>query len=146
MDQVSIDILLDFLYNRFAVTFLMCLIGSLIRETMASSKKKSILNISKIVSSTVFSTFLMCACADYLKLKLQFSIYSIICILLGMWALNLVKIVMSGNFVSYILNLISKTTTDPVIKEITTSASKNDLPGAFEENNESKNKKTPGST
>ena len=74
---ITIDVLLEFLYNKFAVTFLVCLVGSFIRETLRStkSKKSKMLDIKRMVTSTVFSTFLMCACVEYVDLP--FSVYAI---------------------------------------------------------------------
>lgn len=121
MNEISVDILLEFLYNKFAVTFLMCLIGACIRESLASSKKSDTLNIKKIVASTVFSTFLMCACADYLDIP--FSVYAIVSIFCGMWGLALVKLAMNGKFVHSLLVNIAKKFADPIVKSAIDSAS-----------------------
>lgn len=149
MDNITLDILLEFLYNRFAVTFLMCLLGSLIRETMTSSKKNSALNIPKIVASTIFSTFLMCAAADYLKINIPFSIYAVVCILLGMWAYVIIKFALNGKFMTSLLKVFAKSA-DPIIKDVASMAEKENarLPDAIDsaETTKDKSEKDPGST
>lgn len=125
MNDTSVDILLEFLYNQFAVTFIFCLIGSCIREGTRSvtskDKKSKMLSIKRIVTSTVFSTFLMCACAEYIDLP--FSVYAITSVFCGMWGLVIVNIAMSGKFVGKFIAKTSKKITNSIIKNAVESAS-----------------------
>ena len=127
LNDITVDVLLEFLYTKFAVTFILCLIGSWIREALKAypskkeeSIKTQIVNIGRMATSTIFSTFLMCACADYVEL--QFSIYAIICVLCGMWGLAIVNVVMSGKFLSN--SDILKKITDPIIQGAIKTVSK----------------------
>lgn len=125
MNDITVDILLEFLYNHFAVTFIFCLIGSLIRETTRSTtsknKESKMLDIKRIVTSTVFSTFLMCACAEYIDLP--FSVYAITSVFCGMWGLVIANFAMSGKFMGKFINNFAKKITDPLLKIAVESAS-----------------------
>ena len=94
MNQFSIDILLEFLYNKFATTFMFCIFGSFVREYLtnikdSNNKKYGNFNPGKVVISAIFSTILMCACADYVNVDLHIEVYAIISVVLGMWGLSL---------------------------------------------------------
>lgn len=123
MEDLSVDVLLEFLYNRFAVTFLMCMFGSFMREAFLPNKKtkSKMLNSKKIVTSTVFSTFLMCTIADYIDLT--FSAYIVLSIICGIWGLWIVQIAVNQNFVvKFLMKLIEKIP-DSIIKDTAKSAS-----------------------
>lgn len=125
MSDITVDILLEFLYNHFAVTFVFCLVGSWIREstrsTMSKDKKSKMLDIKRIVTSTVFSTFLMCACAEYIDLP--FGVYAITSVFCGMWGLVIVNFAMSGKFMSKFISNFAKKLTGPILKSAVESAS-----------------------
>lgn len=124
MGNITFNILLEFLYNRFAVTFIFCLIGSCIREALKTTKKdsKSKINIKKIATSTMFSTFLMCACAEYIDLP--FGVYAVLSVFGGMWGLVIAELAMNGNFViKFLGKLTKKVITDPIVKNALESAS-----------------------
>ena len=125
MNAVSVDILLEFLYNQFAVTFIFCLVGSWIREATRSvtskDKESKMLSIKRIVTSTMFSTFLMCACAEYIDLP--FSVYAIVSVFIGMWGLVIINVTMSGKFISKFSTNFAKKLTGPLLKSAVESAS-----------------------
>lgn len=123
MEDLSIDVLLEFLYNRFAVTFLLCMVGSLTREMFLPTKKKKskLLNIKRIVTSTVFSTFLMCTFADYIDLT--FSAYAVLSILCGIWGLIIVQIAVNENFVMKLLLKLADKIPNSLAKSAAESAS-----------------------
>lgn len=123
MNDITVDILLEFLYNEFAVTFIFCFVGSWIREAMRLKKKdeSKILNIKKIATSTVFSTFLMCACAGYIDLP--FEVYAAISVICGMWGIVIINIVINGKFISKIAVKLAKKISDPILKTAVETAS-----------------------
>ena len=127
MQEITIDVLLEFLYDRFAVTFIFCLVGSFIRETLKpSSYKKDIkskfMDGKRLIMSSIFSTFLVCACVDYIEL--QFGTYIILCIMCGMWGLSLGNMAVSGKFMNTLLSTFSKKIANPIVKSVVESASK----------------------
>ena len=135
MEPISLNVLLEFLYNDFAVTFPLCLVGSLIRDALKTYKSESkTLSIKKIVASTVFSTFLMCACADYIDL--QFSMYAILSVLCGLWGFPIIKIFASENFFRKFLVNIVKQIVNPLLKTSIETATE-----VLEEEENAKNEK-----
>ena len=123
MEDLSIDVLLEFLYNRFAVTFLLCMFGSMTREIFLPTKKNKsqLLNIKRIVTSTVFSTFLMCTLADYIDLT--FSAYAVLCILCGIWGFMIVQLAVNENFLAKLLLKLSESIPNTIAKSAAKSAS-----------------------
>ena len=114
--NMDFNVLLDFLYNNFAVTFLMCMIGAFIRESMGTVNGSNTdrLSIKKIIASTIFSTFVMCACANYLKIS--FSIYAAICVFVGMWGYTLVRLALTGKFVKQAISKAAKIFPNALLK------------------------------
>ena len=145
MNQFSIDILLEFLYNKFATTFMFCLFGSFVREyltnikTDSNSKKYGNFNPGKVVISAVFSTILMCACADYVNVDLHIEVYAIISVVLGMWGLSIMKGILDKKIVNTFLKSVVKLINNPLFKSAVESASKS----MEEETKELENKQQP---
>lgn len=128
MNEFTIDILLEFLYKKFAITFVLCFFGSVMRKLFSSKTKTDPNNkknlVGEVIISAVFSTFLMCAVADYVNIDLHFEVYAIISILIGIWGLKIITIVVDGKFlISFIKNLAKNATNNPVIKSAIQSAS-----------------------
>ena len=101
MDAVSVNILLEYLYKRYIVTFLLCLVGAFIKESTMSTAKVKKISILKILSPSIFSSVLICALSDYMKVP--FGVYTGICIVTGMWSYPLVKLFLSIKFIKQIL-------------------------------------------
>ena len=129
MNQFSIDILLEFLYNKFATTFMFCLFGSFVREyltnikTDSNNKKIGKFDPGKVVISAIFSTILMCACADYVNVDLHIEVYAIISVVLGMWGLSIMKAILDKKIVNNFFKNIVKLISNPLIKSAVESAS-----------------------
>lgn len=101
MDPVSINILLEYLYKRYIVTFLLCLVGAFIKESTMSTAKVKKISILKILSPSIFSSVLICALSDYMKVP--FGVYTGICIVTGMWGSSLVKLFLNIKFIKYLV-------------------------------------------
>ena len=99
MNEITFSVLLEFLYNEFAVTFVFCFLGSCIRsisQTKKQDESKSF-NVKRIVISTIFSTLLMCTFTEYIDL--QFEVYAFASFFCGLWGLQLCKIAMNIKFI-----------------------------------------------
>ena len=61
MNQFTIDILLEFLYEKYAITFVFCFFGSFVKEYLTSRKtdsnckRGSKFNLGKVVISSIFN-------------------------------------------------------------------------------------------
>lgn len=113
MDVISLSILLEYLYRKFMVTFILCLIGATIRESLNTVKLTKI-NVKKLLASVVVASVIMCAVVDYVRIP--FSIYTVACIIFGIWSPTILKFIMHSKFMALLLSKIFKRVGDPVIK------------------------------
>lgn len=121
--MTTVDTLLKFLYEEFAVTFAFCVVGALIKEMfMVSSTKESKrkINLFGIILSSIMSTLLMCALTKYTDLP--FEVYAIISVICGIWGKSIIKILVNENFVRGFAKNVSKTIADPIVKAAAESA------------------------
>lgn len=100
MNNVTLKLLLDYLYNQFAVTFILSLVGASMREVFVTNKnRKNHIKISKLLMSAIFSTIVLCAVGGVYNL--DFSVYVLVCVLFGLWSEQIIsKIVLNKKFMS----------------------------------------------
>lgn len=116
MDDLSINVLLEFLYSRFAATFIWCFFGSCAREVFLPTRKKNkLVNLNRMVTSTIFSTILMCTVMDYINLS--YSAYILLDIICGMWGMIFIQIIVNENFVTKLLLKLVDKIPSPTLKE-----------------------------
>lgn len=106
MDSLSIYLLLDYFYNKFAVTFILSVIGVSIREIVGNVNEKKHIQIGKIIVSSLFSTVAMCAIGDYFHIA--FSLYALVCVIFGMWSIKIVSFILTSRFANAVLKTVSK--------------------------------------
>lgn len=121
MNEFSLDILLDFLYNKFAFAFIFCFFGSFIKEYLTGKNKKDDkknykFNMAQVVISAIFAAFLLCGIADYVNIDFHIEIYAIVAIVLGMWGMDIIKLFLDVNFIHKLITVIAKNITSPIIK------------------------------
>lgn len=116
MEQPTFTLFLDYLYSKFAVTFILCIIGVIIKVITTSVNKKQRVSIGKLIASTMFSTFLMCAVGEYIHIN--FSIYVLLSVVVGMWSTNLVALFLNSKFISNLTLKCLKSVAGPVAKSI----------------------------
>lgn len=114
MDQIGFGLLLDYLYNRFAVTCIVSIIGCSIRELAGSMSSKKKISINKLIASTLFSTVLMCAVGEHIKMV--FSVYVLSCVIVGIWSSTLINLVMNKKFMAKLTSTVFKTAADKVLR------------------------------
>lgn len=116
MDLISFTVLLEYLYKKFIVTFILCLIGSFIRESLGGSTKITQISPTRITGSAVFGSIIMCALLEYIKVP--FSIYACITIVVGIWSPQLLQLVMDANIMKKFTKNLLKQIKDPIAKAI----------------------------
>lgn len=129
MNEISLDILLEFLYNRFAFTIVFCFFGSFTKEfvtnrIIGSNGKKGSFNFWKVIISSIFSTILVCVAADYISIDLHIGTFILICFIVGVWGFEILKCLMDKKFLSTFFGSISKSIANPILKSAAESASK----------------------
>lgn len=106
MDSLSIYLLLDYLYNEFAVTFILSVIGVSIREIVGNINEKRKIHIGRVMVSSLFSTVAMCALGDYVHFN--FSLYALVCVIFGMWSIKIVSFVLTSRFANAVMKSVAK--------------------------------------
>ena len=131
MDQVTITLLLDYLYSKFAVTFILSIIGVVIRMIVNNVNSKQRVSTGRLIASTMFSTVLLCAIGEFAYIN--FSVYVLLCVIVGMWSTKLVSLVLDSKFMGKF--------TMKYLKRVSGTAAKSQTK-ALEEETESEDKKS----
>ena len=143
MDQLTFTLLLDYIYNRFAVTLVLCSVGVVIKNIINDISSKRKVSIGKTVASSMFSTVLMCAVRDYIDIA--FSAYVLICLIVGMWSAKIVSLVADSKFMGKVTKRLLKSIANPVADAVSdvldeenkNNDGKNNKPTTVDENEES---------
>lgn len=143
MDQLTFTLLLDYIYNRFAVTLVLCSVGVVIKNIINDISSKRKVSIGKTVASSMFSTVLMCAVRDYIDIA--FSAYVLICLIVGMWSTKIVSLVADSKFMGKVTKRLLKSIANPVADAVSdvldeenkNNDGKNNKPTTVDENEES---------
>lgn len=114
--QLQISTLLNYLFNDFAVTFIACLFGSILKDGLDTMNKGNKINIKKIIISSLFGTVLLCGIDSYFKVS--FNIYILICVLVGMWGFCILKACSNSGIMLVLLKHILGNIKDPVTKAL----------------------------
>lgn len=112
MDSIYISLFLEYLYKKFAVTFILCLIGAFLKQSTLNSKKANKIKLGSLFSPTIFSTVLMCAIIDYVDMN--FSVYAVVCVLVGMWSSILLKLFLDTKFIKKLVAIVLKKISGPL--------------------------------
>ncbi len=106
MEQLTPNMLLDYLYNNFAITYFLCFIGSIsgqlyihIKYNNRKKKLKTIKIVPMIISDAIIS-LIMSALIDKVS---KFNMYALICVLVGFFG---------DSIVDYLIDKILSRTTD----------------------------------
>lgn len=116
MEQFTFTLLLDYIYNKFALTFLITILGVVIRTLMSNVSAKQKVSIGKVLASTVFSTILMCAIRELIPFT--FTVYVLVCVIVGMWSMKIVSLVMDSKFMTKFISRYLKSIAGPVAKSL----------------------------
>lgn len=118
VDIISFSIFLEYLYNKFIITFIICLIGSIIRIAVGVDRFNRI-NAKKMVASVVVASAIMCVVAD--NIKISFTIYIVLCMVIGLWAEQILNLIMNTKFMIRLLKKITSSMKDPLVKSISST-------------------------
>lgn len=143
MDQLTFTLLLDYIYNKFAVTLVLCSVGVVIRNIISDFSCNRKVSIGKTVASSMFSTVLMCAVKDYIDIA--FSIYVLACVIIGMWSTRIISLVADSKFMGKVTKRLLKSIANPVADAVSdvldeenkNNDGKNNKPTTVDENKES---------
>ena len=114
MSAISLGMLLEYLYTKFLVTFMLNLMGAFIRESV--DKKIKRLNPKRMIAAAMFSSVLLCAVADYITMS--FSLYVLVGIINGIWANAVLTAFLSASFMKKLAMNVFKTVNQSTVKAI----------------------------
>lgn len=98
-DQSILNELLSYLYGSFLVTYVLCIIGTLIKEILSSSKKKKKISIKALIFVPIPVTAIICAARD--MHHINFSLYVLICLAGGAGSGYVANIFINNRIVAY---------------------------------------------
>ena len=101
-DQSILNELLSYLYGSFLVTYVLCIIGILVKEILSSSKRKSKkISIKGIIFVPIPVTAIICAARD--MYHVNFSLYVLICLAGGAGSGYVANIFVNNRIVAYMV-------------------------------------------
>ena len=112
--QTMLNELLSYLYGSFLITYVLCIIGAIIKEILYSNDSKRAIPIKRIIFGTIPATALLCFIQD--KLSIGIYLYVILCIIGGSGSGFIADIIFSDKFLPKLLKSTSKAVSDPAIK------------------------------
>lgn len=145
MQDYTVKLFLEYIYNRFALVFFICLLGSFVKDWQSTMKTLSKFDIKRIIISSLSASMVVSAITEYIHFK--FSVYIFICFLSGLWGYKILECITNWDFVKnflYIIgNVFKSDLTDIIIEATKDIEHENEM----EKNNEkekSKNKEDSG--
>lgn len=115
-ESTMVNELLSYLYGSFLITYVLCVIGSLIKDVMNVSKKKSKIYIKSILISSILVTSIICVIGS--QYKIDFSLYVVLCLLGGACSGSICNLFMNNKLLIILTKVIGKNIKDPVAKII----------------------------
>ena len=116
MEQFTFTLLLDYLYHRFAITFILTIFGAVIKVIMNNVGNRQRISIGKVLASTMFSTILMCAIGEVIPFA--FAVYVLVCVVVGMWSMNIITLAMNSKFMTKFISKYLTNIAGPVAKSL----------------------------
>lgn len=116
MDSTQPYLLLEYIYNRFLVPFILVLLGSVLAEVL-SHRKRTKVNITHLLSNAIIFTIFTAALSTAQK-NITFEAYVAICVLVGIfsWKFKLIKLLFDKTLMLSIIGKLLKMCTEPMAK------------------------------
>ena len=106
MQEYSTIVILQWLYERYLIVFLLCFLGSFIRDVFDTIVSLSKIDIRKILVSTVFCSIIDTAILD--NLSMDIGVYVAICVFTGMWSYDIMRYATNFKFILRFLKYFAK--------------------------------------
>ena len=112
--QTMVNELLSYLYGSFLITYVLCVIGNIIKEVLYNSKH--VIPIKRVIFVTIPVTAVLCMIQD--RFHITISLYVLICLIGGSASGLVADIIMNSKFIIKLLKSTSKVVSDPLIKVV----------------------------
>lgn len=130
IELITLQGLLYYVYNRFAVTYLMCFLGVITGKVLSifssNFKKLEPIGVLQMALQGALVTVIMCALQDFINIE-SFNMYVLLCVFIGIWSPTVVKIITNMKILQRFIVNISKRVKDPIIKAIGDTADQLEL-------------------
>lgn len=121
IEHTMVNELLSYLYGSFMVTYVLCVIGILIKEVLHNtSNKPRPISLKRIIFASIPVTAILCAVRD--RFDISFSIYVLLCLLGGACSGFTCNIFVSNKLPLTLIKSISKIVKDPMVDALSKTA------------------------
>ena len=121
--EFTIMTLALWLYKSFSLVFVITFFGSLMYDLMDTIKRKTKIGIKRTLISSLICSFVITPIFDLVK-NIDFSIFILICFLIGLWSNKLANYILDWRFAKKFLGLfikeLGKDISETVMKTIDT--------------------------
>ena len=118
MNHYNIMDLLDFLYNKFMISFIICVFGSFSRDVIDTIKNHTKLNVGVTLVTALFGGVITCMILDIAD-NISFGEFVFLAYFIGLWSYQIFNIVTNKKFAKIISIGFNKASKLP--KEVTSS-------------------------
>ena len=105
---ISYTDLLDYILNRFLVVFIICFIGSFVKDLYDTYLNLSPIYIKRITISSMFAAVVLCAGFEYFEVSI--ALFVLICFFSGIWSFKVLEVMMNWEMVKVLLKHLFKNT------------------------------------
>ena len=105
---ISYTDLLDYILNRFLVVFIICFIGSFVKDLYDTYLNLSPIYIKRITISSMFAAVVLCAGFEYYGVNI--ALFVLICFFSGIWSFKVLEVMMNWEMVKVLLKHLFKNT------------------------------------
>ena len=144
MQEYSILILAQWLYDKYLMVFILCFLGNYLKDSLDTIKSLSKINIRKILVSTIFCSIIDTAILD--NFSVSFSVYVLICFFTGMWSYKIMEYATNWKFILRFLKYLVKSFTGAVGKSLSETLDDLDDDGNLKTTNEEQEESTDTKT
>lgn len=112
LNLVDFSLLWNYFVNRFAIIFLLVMVGAFIHDIYDTMKNQTIINIKGIIISSIVGTAVIAAAIECFQPSI--GVLVLICLMVGIWGYKLLDIIMNWNVVRSLLRNILKNSKNAV--------------------------------
>lgn len=107
MSNLTIELFIDYMYNRFLIIFFICLAGSLVHDVCGTIKNLSKIEYMKDIISALFSAIVLSTIIDIVNWN--FSLCVLVCFLTGIYSFKLLELALNWKVMkSIVLNILKQ--------------------------------------
>lgn len=106
MQEFTLIVLLNWIYQKFSLIFVICLLGCFIRDLMDTMKNCTKINIKQDIISAFACSIILAAVLD--DVLISFSEYIFICFFTGIWSFKILEYILNWKFAKILLKNLFK--------------------------------------